>query len=92
MIGFAGGKVPQVAANLLLVKNIAVTGLYWGSYRRRAPTLVVQQFDQLLAWYSAGKLQPHVSHRLPFAEALAALELLVTRKATGKVVLELAHE
>lgn len=92
VVGFAGGKVPQVPANLLLVKNVSVTGLYWGSYRRRAPQLLAAQFEQLLTWYSQGKLKPHISHRLPFEQAHEALELLVKRQATGKVVLEMHHD
>lgn len=32
-IGFAGGRIPQFPANLLLVKNITVCGLYMGYYK-----------------------------------------------------------
>ena len=34
VIGFAGGRVPQIPANLVLVKNIDIIGFFWGSYRR----------------------------------------------------------
>ncbi len=87
VIGFAGGKVQQIPANILLVKNVSAVGFYWGSYRTRAPELVAAGYAQLFAWYAAGKLRPHVSHRLDLAEAGAALELLKSRKSTGKVVL-----
>lgn len=87
VIGFAGGEVPQAPANLLLVKNIGVLGFYWGSYRTRAPALLLEQFAELFAWYEAGKLKPLVSEVLPLAEAARALHLLKSRQATGKVVL-----
>ncbi len=87
VIGFAAGKVQQIPANILLVKNVSAIGFYWGSYRARAPELVEAGYAQLFAWYAAGKLRPHVSHRLDLAEAGAALELLKSRKSTGKVVL-----
>ncbi len=87
VIGFAAGKVPQIPANILLVKNLSVLGLYWGGHRKRAPDLLPPQFEQLFAWFRAGKLKPHVSHILDLAEAPEALALLSSRKSTGKVVL-----
>ena len=87
VIGFAAGKVPEIPANILLVKNLAVFGLYWGAYRQKAPELLRSQFETLTGWYAEGRLKPLVSHRLDLAEAGEALDLLLTRKATGKVVL-----
>jgi NADPH2:quinone reductase len=87
IVGFAGGRIPQAPANILLVKNIAVLGLYWGAYRRREPERLRASFAQLFRWHGEGKLRPHVSHRLDLAEAGQALELLRRRKSTGKVVL-----
>jgi NADPH2:quinone reductase len=87
VIGFAGGRIPQIPANLLLVKNIAVIGLYWGAYRKREPERMRAQFDQLFAWFEEGRLKPHVSHRLPLDQAGEALTLLRERRSTGKVVL-----
>ena len=87
VIGFAAGKVQQIPANILLVKNVSAIGFYWGSYRARAPELVAAGYARLFDWYAAGKLRPHVSHRLDLSEAGAALDLLKSRKSTGKVVL-----
>ena len=87
VIGFVAGKVPEIPANILLVKNLAVLGLYWGAYRRKAPELLRAQFETLTGWYAEGRLKPRVSHRLDLAEAAQALDLLLTRKATGKVVI-----
>ena len=87
VIGFAGGRISQIPANLVLVKNCDVIGFYWGSYRRHKPAQVRQSFKTLLSWFEAGKLKPHVSHTLDLAEAGRALALLAERKATGKVVL-----
>jgi len=87
VIGFAAGRIPQIPANLVLVKNIDVIGFFWGSYRRYKPHLMAQSYQQLFAWFAAGKLKPHVSHRLPLAQAGEALALLRARQSTGKVVL-----
>jgi NADPH2:quinone reductase len=87
VIGFAGGRVPQIPANILLVKNIDVIGFFWGSYRRYKPRLMQESLEQLLRLFAEGKHKPHVSHRLPLGEVAQALDLLKTRKSTGKVVL-----
>ena len=89
VIGFAGGRVPQIPANILLVKNIAAMGFYWGSYRKKAPDLLTAQCAELFAWFEAGKLKPHVSHALELSRVAEALDLLSSRAATGKVVLTL---
>jgi NADPH2:quinone reductase len=86
-IGFAGGQVPQVPANLLLVKNITVSGLYWGGYLAFRPEVLVESLRCLMGWYAEGGLQPHVSHVLPLARVHEGLDLLRTRKSTGKVVI-----
>ena len=87
VIGFAAGRIPQIPANILLVKNLTVHGIHYGAYRKEDPARLPAQFAQLFAWCEAGKLKPHVSHRLPLDQAPAALELLTGRRATGKVVL-----
>lgn len=86
-IGFASGEVPQIPANILLVKNLTVIGLYWGAYAKFAPHVLAESFGQLAAWHGEGRIRPHVSHVLPLDRAAEALELLRTRAATGKVVL-----
>ena len=86
-IGFAGGEVPQIPANLLLVKNLSVMGLYWGGYSSFAPHLLTDSLRQIFDWIAAGELRPHISDTLPFDHYLDGLELLRTRKSTGKVVI-----
>jgi NADPH2:quinone reductase len=85
-IGFAGGTVPQIPANLLLVKNLTVIGLYWGGYMRFRPEVLTASLATLLRWFEEGRLAPHVSHVLPLDRVEEALGLLRSRKATGKVV------
>lgn len=91
-LGFASGKIPQIPANILLVKNLSVIGLYWGAFAKLWPSAIAESFATLLNWYSAGQLHPHVSHRFPIDQANDALELLRSRKAVGKVVVTLLPE
>ncbi len=90
VIGFAGGRVQQIPANHLLVKNVAAMGVHWGSYLQKAPEMLRQQFEVLCGWHAEGKLNPRISDRLPLEAVAEALMLLVERKASGKVVLDLS--
>lgn len=85
--GFAGGRIQQIPANLLLVKNIAAIGFFFAEYRSRMPDLVRDAFAEMAGWLRDGKLKPHVSHVFPAEEVAAAMELLTSRRATGKIVL-----
>jgi len=86
VIGFASGDVPQIPANIILVKNITVIGFYWGGYLGFNPQVLTDSLAELMDWHAQGKLHPHVSHILPLDRAGDALELMRTRKSTGKVV------
>ena len=89
-LGFASGEVPQIPANILLVKNLTVLGFYWGGYAKIKPSVLTDSFAELIKWYVAGKLKPHVSNVMPLEQANEALALLRDRKATGKVVVKVA--
>jgi NADPH2:quinone reductase len=87
VIGFASGQIPQVPANLLLVKNASAVGFYWGSYRRHDPGRVRAAFEQLLRWHGERRIEPLVSEVRPLAQAREALERLLARQTSGKIVL-----
>lgn len=91
-IGFASGEVPQVPANLLLVKNLTVSGFWYGGYEAHAPQLVADSMAQLLRWRAEGLLRPHLNQVLPFDAFPEGLALLRDRKATGKVVIRVAQQ
>jgi NADPH2:quinone reductase len=86
-IGFAGGEVPQIPANLLLVKNLTVIGLYWGGYASFAPKVLDDSLATLMAWFTRGWITPHISHHLPLDQVEDGLALLRDRRSTGKVVI-----
>src|SRR5712671_3234218 len=87
IIGFASGRVPQIPANIVLVKNIDVIGFYWGSYQTNKPELLRSGFAQLLRWFAEGKLRPSISHRFNLDRVAQAIETLRERRSIGKVVI-----
>jgi NADPH2:quinone reductase len=90
VVGFAAGRIPSLPANLALLKSCDVRGVFYGAWRAREPVEARQNFDELLAWYGEGKLKPHISMRFPLEKGADAMNALLSRKATGKVVLTMA--
>ncbi|MHA1568881.1 MAG: NADPH:quinone oxidoreductase family protein [Alphaproteobacteria bacterium] len=92
IVGFAGGRIPQIPANILLVKNVAAVGYWWGDYREKRPAMMDDSVARLTAWWEAGKINPHVSAILPMEEVTEAMNLLIRREATGRVLLNIGGE
>ena len=88
VVGFAGGAIPALPLNLPLIKGASIVGVFWGAFTQAEAALHRANMAELLEWYRAGKLKPHVSKRFPLAEGAAAIRWMMDRKATGKVVLE----
>ena len=87
VVGFAGGHIPRLPVNLLLVKNVSVSGLFWGAHLIHDPKALLRSAEQLVEWWAAGEVTPHVCARLPLEEANAAFAMIEGRASTGKVVL-----
>jgi len=88
VIGFAAGRIQQVPANLILVKNISVIGVVWGAQAARDPVLVSRNLAELLRWWDEGRLHPVVAKTFRLAEAGTAMQALLSRRHAGKIVLE----
>ena len=86
VIGFAAGTPPALKLNHALVKNLEIHGLYWGGYLSLDAQALHGSLAELFALAADGSLRPHISARFPLARAAEALEMLRTRKATGKIV------
>ncbi len=85
IFGFVGG-MPQIPANRLLVKHRSAMGCSLRYFTDRAPDKLATSMDELFAMYAAGKLRPLISATYPLEEAVAAMETLRARTATGRVV------
>ncbi|MES1943381.1 oxidoreductase, zinc-binding dehydrogenase family protein [Salinisphaera sp. PC39] len=88
VIGFASGRIPEAAANRILLKGCAVVGVFWGRFAQVEPQENMANFMQLIQWYNQGGFKPVVSRTYPLERAADALNDMLARKATGKLVLE----
>ncbi len=87
VIGFASGRIPEAKANLVLLKQCQIVGVFWGAWTQKFPDECRNQFNTLLGWCAEGKLKPHVSMHFPLTDAPEAMKALAARKATGKVII-----
>lgn len=86
-VGFATGRIPEVKANYLLVKNISASGLQWSDYRDRTPEWVARAHSGLVDLWSRGVLHPGQIRTYPLVEFAQALEAIDKRQATGRLIL-----
>ncbi len=87
IVGFAGGRIQQIPANLPLLKGASVVGVFWGAFREKESSLDAENFRQLFAWHGEGRLKPLISETFPLERAADALAALTSRRAMGKLVL-----
>lgn len=91
VVGFAGGEIPSVKANYLLVKHITVAGVHWSDYRDRTPEAMRDAQKRLFAMVERGEIDPPVCAALPLEQVAAAMQLILERKALGKVIMTTAR-
>lgn len=87
VVGFAGGQIPKIPLNLLLLKNSSLVGVFWGAHATRNPAANRATLEQLIGWVAEGKLKPHIHKIFPLAETGAAIKELDRRASTGKVII-----
>ena len=86
VIGFASGRIPEVKANLVLLKGCQVMGVIWGAFANIEIPKNRANFATLFDWVEQGKINPHISAYYPLEATGEAIELLQSREAKGKVI------
>lgn len=92
VIGFAAGEIPKVPLNLALLKSCDIVGVFWGAFVGRERERHRANIAELMEWWRAGKLRPHVSSTYPLERASEAIRELADRRAKGKVVVTVVDE
>lgn len=87
VIGFASGRIPQIPANLVLLKSCDIVGVFWGAYAAQQPENVREDFRYVFDWYETGKLKPYISKKFPLDSAPEAMNELLARRTVGKLVI-----
>lgn len=88
VVGFPAG-IPKIPLNLTLLKVTQIVGVFWGAWVLRDPEGHARNMKELFELYSRGEIKPHISARFPLERAGEALQMLLDRKAMGKVVVNM---
>jgi NADPH2:quinone reductase len=87
VLGFAGGEIPVVKVNRLLLGNTGVLGVASREFFEQRPALLAELWGQLMELWRTRMLADPPVEAYPFADARAALRAIAERRALGKVVL-----
>lgn len=87
VVGFAAGDIPKVPLNLPLLKGCAIVGVFWGAFTRTEAERNRRNNDELMRLYLAGKVKPHIHATYPLERAAQALNEVLYKRVSGKVVL-----
>ena len=86
VVGFAGGGIPKIPLNLLLLKGCDMQGVFWGAFIERDPAGHAANMADLLDWVAQGKLSAHVDAVYPLDQTPEALKVIARREAKGKIL------
>ena len=87
-VGFASGSIPRIPLNLVLLKGVTVTAFEFRGFGAHCPDALERGRAELLGMLVDGRIRPHISAVYPLAETAAALEDVLERRATGKVLID----
>ena len=89
IVGFAAGRIPEIATNRLLLKSASALGVYWGAFAARDPAKNRENFERLQALYLEAKIDPKIGATYAFDEASQAIADLMNRKIIGKAIVKI---
>ena len=90
VIGFAAGEIPKPPLNLALLKSCQIVGVFWGAWTAMFPKENQKNFEELFELLEAGKINPRIKDKFKLEDSAKAIAHLAERKATGKVIVEIA--
>ncbi len=90
VVGFAAGDIPQFPANIALLKEASIIGVWWGTWLAKTPQGQLQNMRELGELLRSGSLRPRVTESYEFDDFKPAFRALSERRAVGKVVLRMS--
>lgn len=92
VVGFAAGEIPKIPLNLALLSERSIIGVFWGDWVRRNPKEHYESMQTLATWFDQSKIKPLISETYLLKDAKEAIKHLASRKALGKVAIEINPE
>lgn len=86
IVGFAGGEIPEIKVNRLLIGNVDVVGCSFNVLALGTGGLA-DSMARLTDLAATGHLRPIIGQTYPLEQGADALRDIAERRATGKVIL-----
>ncbi|HWA15451.1 MAG TPA: zinc-binding dehydrogenase, partial [Gemmatimonadales bacterium] len=87
VIGFAGGQIPSLPINQVLLNNRSLVGVDWGAWTMRDPAGNQEVLALMMELAASGGIAPVEPAARPLDDVVQVLHDLQERKVAGKVVL-----
>jgi len=87
VVGFAAGDIPKIPLNLALLKGCSIVGVFWGAFTKNEAQKNRRNNEELMQLFVAGKVKPHIHATYPLERAAEALNEVLLKRVSGKVVL-----
>ncbi len=92
VVGFTSGIIPEMRANYVLLKNIAVTGVDRGQYRDREPDWMRRAQNEIFRYCVEGKVRMPIQDSFPLEDYIKAFDVIRHRQVRGKIVLRIKED
>jgi NADPH2:quinone reductase len=89
VVGFASGEIPRFPANLALLKEASIVGVFWGHWATMNPEAHVQNIREMVGLLTEQKLTPRVTASYALEDYVQAYSDVAGRRITGKTVFKL---
>ncbi len=89
VIGFASGDIPRFPANIALLKEASIVGVWWGTWAAKNPGLQIENMLELARYLEQGKLNARVTESYSLDDFAEAFGAITSRQALGKVTLRM---
>ena len=86
VIGFASGEIPKFPANVALLKEASIIGVWWGTWAAKNPQGQIQNVEEMAGLLATGKLRPRITQQFRLDDYKKAFAAITGRRVLGKVV------
>jgi len=86
VVGFASGDIPRFPANLALLKEASISGVFWGQWAALEPQGQLDNLREMTEMLHARQLTPRITATYALDDYVQAYNDVANRRITGKTV------
>jgi NADPH2:quinone reductase len=89
VVGFASGDIPRFPANLALLKEAAIMGVFSGQWAAVDPAAHADNILEMFELLADGKIKPQITHAYALEDYVQAYDDVANRRIKGKTVFKI---